>query len=54
MRNKRPTLRPRFVKKEKSFDCETCKDTGKVLVSKNWHGEAYGELVEEPCPDCQE
>jgi DnaJ-class molecular chaperone len=33
-------------------ECDTCNDTGVVLEAARWSGEAYGELVEKPCPDC--
>jgi hypothetical protein len=41
--------------KAHDYDCDTCKDTGRILRGVPWRGEAMGgEFVEDDCPDCGE
>lgn len=43
----------RAAHEEDEYECETCKDTGKVLRAVSVVGEAYdADLVETDCPDC--
>ena len=35
-----------------AHDCGSCDGAGATYESVRWAGEAYGELVEHPCHDC--